>query len=254
MGFFDFLKGKTTAPQPLVHPNVDRPACDITKTQTILDLFLVPKSDRDEKWAAEFYENVKTATFACGNPQTITGPDGFPYFVLQTPEAYKPFDSFCLQNMKDDFLLEKGLGVVVNPGESSADWVFSYGDILNLHINKELYTRTDNSLIENEVTIRKDEQVLIAQPSETYLPQKAKQVLKLFLQSIGIKQPKILMMCRTIEKQVIQELAFNIFREDFQSTEELNLLLKKISWFLPMHYIVLSLPKNSNFDSSFADL
>ena len=62
--------------------------------------------------------------------------------------------------------------------------------------------------------LKEDEKVLLAQPSESFLPKQTRQALKSFLQSIGIKRPKIMMVCRTIDGQVIQELAFNIFRED----------------------------------------
>lgn len=254
MGLFDFLKTKPKQTENLVQHKIDRPECDITKTQVMVDLFSVSQNDRDENWTKSFYENVKTASYACGNPQVFNGPDGFPYFVLKTPEANKPFESFCIQNMKDDFLLDKGLGVAISPSETTVDWVFSYGDIVNLHINKEFSTKTENIQIENEVTIQKDEKVLLAQPSESFLPRQARQNLKSFLQSIGIKRPQLMMVCRTIEGQVIQELAFNIFREDFQTLDQLNFRLKQISWFLPRHYVVLSLPKNSNFNSNFADL
>jgi hypothetical protein len=63
-----------------------------------------------------------------------------------------------------------------------------------------------------------------------------------------------MMVCRTINGQVIQELAFNIFREDFQSIDQLNRRLEQISWFYRGHYIVLSLPKKANFTEGFADL
>ena len=254
MGLFDFLKSKTKPEEILVQQKVDRQECDISKTQIMVDLFSVPTEERDDSWTKSFYENIKTASYACDNPQIFNGPDGFPYFILRTPEANKPFESFCIQNMKDDFLLDKGFGVAINPNETSVDWVFSYGDIVNLHLNNELSTKTDNVQIENEVTLQKDEKILLAQPSESFLPTKARQNLKSFLQSIGIKRPQIMMVCRTIDGQVIQELAFNIFREDFQSLEQLNFRLKQISWFLPRQYVVLSLPKNSNFNSNFTDL
>ena len=94
----------------------------------------------------------------------------------------------------------------------------------------------------------------MAQPSESYLPTQTRQVLKSFLQSIGVKTPKLMMVCRTVNGQIIQELAFNIFAEDFPSTEHLNYRLQQISWFLPRHYIVLSLPKSPNLAEGFADL
>ena len=254
MGLFDFLKTKERLQEKIVQPKVDRPECDITKTQTMVDLFKIPQEQRDDNWRQTFYDNVQSASYACGNPQTFTGPDGFPYFVLKTPEANQPFESFCIRNMKDDFLLDKGFGVAINPKENSVDWVFSYGDIVNLHLYNELSTKTDTVEIENEVTIEKDEKVLIAQPSESFLPSQARQALKTFLKSIGIKRPKIMMVCRTIEGQAIQELAFNIFREDFQSIDQLNYRLKQISWFLPRHYVILSVPNESSFTNHFADL
>ncbi len=254
MGLFDFLKNKSKQADTIIQQKIDRSECEINKTQIIVDLFAVSKEERDDSWTKSFYENVRNASFACGNPQILNGPDGFPYFILKNPEPYKPFESFCIENMKDDFLLNKGFGVVINPSDTSADWVFSYGDIINLYINKQFYIKTNDVNIENEVTIKKDEKVLLAQPSETFLPSKARKNLRVFLQSIGIKEPKIMMLCRTIEGQVIQELAFNIFREDFQTTEQLNFCLKQISWFLPRQYVVLSLPKDSNFNSNFADL
>src|SRR5688572_25906396 len=115
-----------------------------------MDLFQVSQEQRGDSWRHTFYENVKSASFACGDPQTFTGPDGFPYFILRTPEPNKPFESFCLRNMKDDFLLDKGFGVVINPRENSVDWVFSHGDIVNLHLNNDFFTKTDNIELQNE--------------------------------------------------------------------------------------------------------
>ena len=136
----------------------------------MVDLFQIPQEQRDDNWRQTFYDNVQSASYACGNPQIFAGPDGFPYFVLKTPEANQPFESFCIRNMKDDFLLERGFGVAINPNGNSVDWVFSYGDIVNLHLNKEFFTKTDNVELENVVTIKKEEKVLLAQPSESYLP------------------------------------------------------------------------------------
>jgi len=233
---------------------VERPECDISKTQVMVKLFQVPVENRDDAWEKSFYENVQTASYACGSPQVINGPDGFPYFVLLTPEANKPFESFCIRNMKDDFLLEDGLGVVLNPRENGVDWVFSYGDILNLHLNKEFFSKTDNIELQNVETIEKEEEILIAQPSESYFPKQSRAILRSFLQSIGVEEPKIMMVCRKMEGEVIQELAFNLFAEDFENIDHLNFRLKQISWFLPRHYVILSVPKNAEWIAHFDDL
>ena len=105
MGLLDFLKPKPkTLPKVETLPTVN-PECDISKTYIIAALFKVPRSERDNQWRQEFYEHVASASFACATPQTLTGPDGFTYFILRTPEPDKPFESFCIRNMKNDFLL-----------------------------------------------------------------------------------------------------------------------------------------------------
>lgn len=231
-----------------------RPECDITKTQVMVDLFKIPQEERDDNWHQQFYDNVKTASYASDDPQVFTGPDGFPYFVLRTPEPNKPFESFCINNLKDDFLFENGIGVVLNPGETSIDWVFSYGDMVNLHLNGEFFSRRQAVEIKNEEVVTSDEDFLVAQPSESYLPKQTRAILKSFLQSIGVEQPKVMLVSRTVEGEVIQELAFNIFHEDFETTEILNYRLQQISWFLPRHYIIVSLTRESGFIQYFADL
>jgi hypothetical protein len=251
MGFFDFLKTKDKSTDQIPKVKADRPECDISKTQFMVELFQIPQEKREDAWRKSFYENVQIASYACGTPQIFNGPDGFPYFVLRTPEAGKPFESFCIRNMMDDFLLEKGFGVALNPKDNGADWVFSYGDILNLYLNNEFFSKTDNVELQNVETIEKEEEVLIAQPSESYFPKQSREILKRFLQSIGVKRPMIMMVCRTINKEVVQELAFNLFAEDFANTDQLNYRLKQISWFLPRHYVILSVPKNSDLANHF---
>src|ERR1043165_10409 len=108
-----FKKEKNEIPPGQVQKNVNRPECDISRTQVMVDLFAAAPDKRDDAWRKSFYENVQTASYACASPQVFRGPDGFPYFALHTPEPYKGFESFCIRNMKDDFLLEKGFGVAI---------------------------------------------------------------------------------------------------------------------------------------------
>ncbi|MEO6914475.1 MAG: hypothetical protein ABI151_01535, partial [Chitinophagaceae bacterium] len=131
MGLFDFLKRKNTS---LQQPEVilsSRQECDIEKTAIVADLLKVPRTRRDDAWYRSFYTNIDTASFQSSSPQILTGPDGFTYFILRTPEPIVPFESFCLKNMTEQFLLHNGWGVVFNPKEDkSADWVFTYGSMV----------------------------------------------------------------------------------------------------------------------------
>jgi len=254
MGLFKNLRSKSKQVNTIILPKDDFQECDFNKTKIIVDLFKIPNEKRDDNWTKALFENIKTASFKSGDPQILNGPDGFRYFILRTPESNQPFESYCIQNMKDEFLLDKGLGVVINPDETSVDCVFSYGDIVNLHINNELFTPNDNLQNENEITIPEEGNVLLTQPSERILPKKARNQLKQFLISKGVHSPQVMMIWRKCDGQLIRELAFNIFIEDFETTEQVNFMLDQIGWFLPRQYAVISLTRNSHYNTNFTEL
>jgi hypothetical protein len=261
MGFLDLLKPKSRTIQQVVQTPVIRPEADITKTYIVDQLFKIPKTERNNQWYLNFYDNVPTASFACDSPQILTGPDGFPYFILRTPEVGKPFESFCIRNMNEDFLLDKGWGVVFNPKEdNTADWVFTHGDLVNLKLNNEFYTVIDDSQkqnIEFKKTVgvtTKEEQVMLAQPSEEYLPKGTRAALRRFLKSKGIKNPMVMMLTSTSNGKVVRKLAFNIHPENYPVASQLDYLMQQVGWFLPNSYYIIPLPKNSNLRKGFNDL
>ena len=231
-----------------------RSECDIAKTQSIVDLLTIPAQQRDEKWNQQFLIDVQTASFACADPQVIKGPDGFPYFGLHVPEPRKAFTSYCIRNIAEDFLLDNGYGVTINPGANAADWVFSYGDIVNLHVNHEFYSKPETVIIEPEVTITKNEKILVAQPSESYLPAKARLVIKKYLQYFGVTEPKIMLLTRELEGKMVRELAVNIFKEEVGHPEKLDDFMRQFSWFFPRHYILMIVPKDSELTRHFENL
>ncbi len=256
MGLFEFLKNKPKqeATVPTSANENNPPIGDIEKTYVVDALLKTPRDERDGNWRTSFLDAIQTASMACGDPQIIRGPDGFPYFVLKVPEEGKAFTTYSLRHVMDNYLLEQGIGVVINPGANSAEWVFSYGDLVNLHLNGAFFTEADTVDVQFEEKISKDEEVLVAQPSEKYLPLHTRKCLKKFLIAIGIEKPAIMMIMRHADGQLIRELAINIYREDMPSDEVMKQRMHQISWFLPRHYIVLSVPKNSNFVSGFKEL
>jgi len=261
MGVFNFFKQKNTAIPEVTRIPLNRVEADISKTPIIAELFKTPHHLRDDTWYNAFYSNVATASFACNTPQLLVGPDGFPYFILKTPEENKPFESFCIQNMKDDFLLDRGWGVVFNPAtDKSADWVFTHGDIVSLHLNNEFATPTDPAAIQNIEFIKtvgalkKEEKVMIAQPSADYLPFATRHALKLFLQIRGVKRPKVMMLSSYAESDVIRKLVFNIHPENYPVTAQLDYLMQQVGWFLPRQYIIIPLSKKSSLATGFCDL
>jgi hypothetical protein len=244
MGLFDFFKKKdqpaTKQTEQLIQQSTKPYLGDLTKTGILFKLIQTPHAERDENWNQAFLENIGEASFRCGDPQVITGPDGFPYFQLFLPEPHKEFQCFVIDRMKDDFLLSSGFGVVINPTVNSADWVLSYGDILNLHLNRRFYTTTETLFskeISNEI-IKENEEVMIGQPSETILPTQTRQLIAGFLKMNGVELPKVLLMMRhkTNGNGVSQDLVFNLTPHDFKDENTYRSIMQTISWYLPRHY------------------
>jgi len=225
---------------------------DLEKTKILYELFTVPKDQRDDQWKQKFLDSVGTASFRCSDPQIVQGPDGFPYFVLLLPEPNNEFQCFVLQHMKDDFLLQKGIGVVIELGANSAEWVFSYGDIVNYSLTGEFYS--SEKVVPPSQTIQGGEKVLIGQPAETYLPKVAREILRAYLAGFKILDPKILLLVRNSEGQSSQELVFNLRPEMFESPQRFEDVMKRISWFLPRHYLYSTSGPSPAFDNSFMPL
>lgn len=247
MGLFDFLKPK--GPPPTVAPaapTAKQPYLgDLAKTAEIYQLVDTPPADRDEAWNAAFLANLSAASFRCGDPQVIQGPDGFPYVHLLLPEPGVGFQCYVIERMKDDFLLKRGLGVVIKADDSAPDWVLSYGDILNLHLNNEFYTTAETPFSKevSDENIKTEEKVLVGQPAETLLPQVTRNVLREFLESNGVSSPKVSLMMRhqQNETEVSQDLAFNIIPQNFGSEEDFRTVMERLPWFLPRHYSIVGL-------------
>ena len=228
---------------------------DLNKTQLIYELFETPHDARDADWIARFFENVADASFCDTVPQVIQGPDGFPYFVLNLPEAGKPFQCFVLRHLKD-CLLKEGVGVVIEPAQGNPQWVFSYGDIVEFHLkgNFEL-PGNSGAAPEGHSTeiVQEAEEVLVAQPSESFLPSAARQVLRQFLVAQGLPDPRILLMSRPKRGSVVQELVFALDRDKIGGEAAIRGLLQAISWFLPREYRFCAM-KEESFAGSFAPL
>jgi hypothetical protein len=242
MGLFDFLLAKRK--QASAHTTNAVPYLgDLNKTNRIYTLVQVPRAKRDADWENAFLENVSAASFRSGNPQVQLGPDGLPYFQLFLPEPNKSFQCYVIDQMKDDFLLAAGYGVAINPTKTGADWVFSYGDILNLYLNKEFYTDTETSFMksENGVKIDENEEIMVAQPGENLLPKQSQQIILNYLTENGIKKPKISLLMRHQNngKGMVQDLVFNIDEQSFDN-EQHQRVIQKLAWYVPKHYTFIT--------------
>lgn len=251
MGLLDFLKvpQAPTAPTPAPAKSPEPYLGDLDKTGEIFELVETPHEARDEAWNTAFLASLSGASFRCGDPQVIQGPDGFPYVQLLLPESGVGFQCYVIDRMKDDFLLERGLGVVINPDNGAPDWVLSCGDILNLYLNQEFYTTEETPFSKDgtDEIIEEQESVMVGQPAETLLPQVTRNVLRAFLEGNGVAAPKVLLMMRQRKDGagITQELAFNLSPADFADEKTYRAVMQQLAWFLPRHYSILGIDESA---------
>lgn len=227
---------------------------DLEKTQAIWNLCQVAHEQRDDQWRARFLGSVAEASFRCGDPQVIEGPDGFPYFQLLLPEPETVFRCYVVDKMKDEFLLDHGLGVAINPDRAAPDWVFSYGDIVNYHLTGEFYSPSDAAAdLPRQEVIEKEEDALVGQPSEEYLPAAARRAIREHLLRVGIRDPRILLMSRVVGSAMVQELVFDLSPDRFPSEEHYRVVMQSLAWYLPRHYTYVSV-RGSDLGEEFQDL
>lgn len=211
---------------------------NLAHTAVIDQLLRVPREERDDEWVGSFLTHVATASFVCGDPQVIQGPDNFPYFQLFIPEANKPFQCYVLEHMLDDFLLDNGLGVALEPKAGEVEWVLSYGDLLHYSVHRTFAIPNDHLFGrggEGDETISSDEQVLVGAPSELILPLKARAVIREFLKAQGIQEPKVCLMDRSTYGKG-QDLVFNLTPWQFETEAHYRAVMQALGWFLPRYY------------------
>ncbi|HLT88069.1 MAG TPA: hypothetical protein VKZ57_10780 [Sphingobacterium sp.] len=211
---------------------------DLEKTITINQLMGTAFPERDEQWRDRFLSHVDGANLKLGEPEVAISKDGFPYIQLQTVTTGESFHAFVINNQLDT-ILEQGFGIAINAHLDQPDWIFSYGDLVNLKLSGSFYT--DSSVFSNPeeyLGIDKDEEILVGQPSEEIFPNFLRRQIREFLQYSGIKNPKIMLIARnyTDEERASQDLVFNIMPAQFPSKKDFNTIMNTIQWFLPKHY------------------
>lgn len=219
-------------------------AGDLKKTEIIVNLFTVKYDDRDDSWKEKFFANINEASLAGGEPRIIEGPDGYPYFHLITPTSGKEYASFTINQLIKDFLYREGVGLAINPVKDYPDWVFSYGDIVNYEIMDEFYSNSVEWFNE-EIIPMNNSQILSLKITEQLMPKELRTMLKRYLASFGITDPKISLVQKEISNESKKKLLFNITPNQFKNNEIFTDVINSISWFLPKQYTYESIDESS---------
>jgi len=224
---------------------------DLEKTSQLELLFTVPREQRNADWIRAFYEAAAEASLAAREQQTIVGPDGFRYFALYMPPSRQEFDAFCILHLLD-VCLSSGMGCVIHPDQSPPQWVFTYGNLWSLRSYSTFDATQPQS--ESRPALGAGRTVLMAAPSDKFLPAFARDVLKRYLQQVGVKTPRVLLI-NDAQGTPSQSLAFDFYPEDFTNRDIFDAVMNRLkNWFLPPHYGLVGLPKNSQYETHFVPL
>jgi len=221
MGFFDFMN-RQGDPDPAGFQPL--PAETLTSTRIVHELLALPRAVRNQAWSTQFLAHVADAAFFGRDPSVVQGAD-LPYFALHSAPAGRAFPSHVIHHMKDDILLEHGMGVVINPTGQEADWAFSYGDILNFHLHGAFYPPPAGAGSAPQ-----------GMAPQSRLPQPARKALRTFLQGLGVAAPGVMFAAWDHAGPGSLELVFNFSPQEFASLDAFRFAMNNISWFLPRNY------------------
>ncbi len=224
---------------------------DLEKTAAMEKLLFISRDARDAAWLTSFYEAAPEASMATREQQIITGPDGFRYFALYIPPREQEFEAFCISHILNA-CLEKGVGIVIHPDKSPPEWVFTYGNLWSLHSYNSFDRMPAGG--ERRAPLASGRQVLLASPNETFLPGFARNILRAYLQKLGIANPRV-MLVSDAAARLPQSLAFSFYPQDLPNQQTFDAVMERLkNWFLPPHYGLVGLPKEDEYEPHYVPL
>lgn len=195
---------------------------------TLQDLIKTPDTQRDPSWENQFFHALSEARLKILSQDPQTGPDGWPYLLVETSEEGTEPAQKIIQ-----WLATRGIGLVINPMKEYPDYVFSYGMMWSF--------KETGFFFKNAPEVKNGQFDLqniahAGTPTPQYLPDYVRQILKQFFLDQGVLQPKILLVS---QDRVHYDLAFSVESLGNPPESEWEGIAEAIGWFLPPHYSLL---------------
>ena len=147
----------------------------------IYKLSEVDVSQRDPQWEDQFLKGLPSAQFKLLNDTPQTGPDGWPYLLVELDSGGDAKASDVL-----GWLVQKGVGLAINPQKSAPDYILSFGMIWN-YINKNEFISNRTATHEKSLKLEAGEKIHAGEPSDDYLPPSLKNILRAFFKNNEIE-------------------------------------------------------------------
>jgi len=231
---------------------------DLALTAELARLFAQDREARDSAWLDRFYDVAWFAGLEAAG--VYAGPDGLHYLRFNLPRDGTAFDSHCLANRAGD-CLAAGWGAALfasadDPPEA-AQFVFSLG-VLDSLIRYDSPDGDPIDVVESVIEPApapsrrgwfgfgaKDapRQVLLATPSDQFLPPyAAKALYKYLTQSWGLANPRVLLMTDTALRPH-RHLVIGKRRSEFPDEQSAWQAMQYVLWHLPPMRSVVLLPE-----------
>ncbi len=190
------------------------------------DLIQQPESHRDLAWETAFLDQFTGLKVQVEGEMAQTGPDGWPYLHVRTsPDGTEP----ALRVVQ--WLVGRGIGLVVNAHKMLPDYIFTYGMLWNF-VETGRFILPAEAAPEGSVVF--GEGSLMGPPSEKYLPPYVRSVMREFLRVQGFPAPKILVVTNADYKEV--DLVLSIDSLNRLPVKDHKVMAEMLAWFLPLHY------------------
>lgn len=204
----------------------------------------VPEDARGAKWRHRFYDLAETAKLKERDPRIFLGPDGFPYFALDLPEAGEEGDVSVGDLV--DLATARGCGIAIEPDGDVAAWVFTCGDLVTRRaFGGYEFPRIGVVPAETptfRAVLKETQRMEIVAPDEAMLPRYVRPLLyQYFTRNLGIAEPGVLALVSP-DQEPREQLVFRIGRDDFDDEDEFESAIAGVTWFLPRHLVVSILP------------
>jgi hypothetical protein len=227
---------------------------DATATQRLLELFNVPRTERDPRWIEAFFEAAWNASVSIPKPPHFDGPDGLPYYRLNVPRSGERHEAQSLSNVAR-VCLDRNAGAAffasADDADSSPEYVISMGTLDSLL----RYDTHEGDPIDLEETVSsgasgtrivetsEGTEQLIATPSPEFLPPYVAKALHRYMLEIwGIADPRVQLLVNG-DMRPSRNLVIGRKRSEFPSDANMDDELAVLFWFLPPHRAIILMPE-----------
>lgn len=229
----------------------------IENTAELSQLFSVDRKNRDEAWSDSFFAALPLAALRTREERVFNGPDGFLYFGLFMPKEEETYNAVSFEEALE-FCTKEGIGIAIFSADSDQpEWVFNYGSVWNYKVHQNFYDNPfanppfeDKNSDKKEDESKNSESILVASPSEEYLPLPVRAVILRDLQQQNVTEPAVLMM--TVDDEG-SYLVFNAFAEDFEE-QHFEFIQQYLVWVLPQGYSIATVAADSELNEHFISL